>query len=495
MKRNKKLSIILAVALVLSLFGGMVVRERTSKAAVLNRDNDEYYLVNNWEDLKTMATMIESDDTDYSGAEFKLTADISAPANNKWEPIGYKGAAVAPKTFSGEFDGDGHTISGLNIILDRYNSNNIGFFNTVEGGIIMDVTFENCSIVWDSTSGDEIVRATNLGIVAGTITSGENGDSELSNVTVTNCNIVPNLPYNDTAKSTVANAYMVAGQIAETTEIDDVILSNNNAVFPTTMDTYNVGTTSDTTPDITDQGGTYSGGGSGGGGTGPTNPTPTPTPGPTEEPDPVTPPTKGDAFVFNKVNYEVTGEKTIIVKKPDTNSSTVKIPQYIVKNGVKFKVVGIDKKAFYKNKKLKTIYIPDSIKSIGNSAFAYCDLLKYVYIQKMGTQQVTEQSMDALVPVSAAINISIGANAFLKCVALKKVVINCQVTSIGNSAFSLCKKLSSIVVYSKKLRTVGKKALNGVHNCKISVPKVKVKPYKSLFKNKGQGKKVVVAKM
>ena len=97
--------------------------------------------------------------------------------------------------------------------------------------------------------------------------------------------------------------------------------------------------------------------------------------------------------------------------------------------------------------------------------------------------------------LAGVINISIDSSVFDNCVALKKVIINVQVRVIGNSAFSMCKKLSSIIVYSKQLRTVGNKALKGVHNCKISVPKIKLKPYKILFKNRGQGKKVVVAKL
>ena len=75
------------------------------------------------------------------------------------------------------------------------------------------------------------------------------------------------------------------------------------------------------------------------------------------------------------------------------------------------------------------------------------------------------------------------------------MIINTQVQVIGNSAFSNCASLEDIIVYSKQLRTVGNQALKGVSDCKISVLKVKLKKYKVLFKNKGQGKRVIVAKM
>ena len=90
---------------------------------------------------------------------------------------------------------------------------------------------------------------------------------------------------------------------------------------------------------------------------------------------------------------------------------------------------------------------------------------------------------------------SIGNEAFHWCKGLNSISIPDSVTWIGNSAFSKCTSLSAIVVYSKQLQTVGGQALHGVHDCKISVYKVKLKVYKKLFKNKGQGKKVVVAKM
>ena len=92
------------------------------------------------------------------------------------------------------------------------------------------------------------------------------------------------------------------------------------------------------------------------------------------------------------------------------------------------------------------------------------------------------------------LKISIGNNAMESCKNLKSVVINSAVKVIGNSAFKNCVKLSSIIVRSLILKTVGKKALLGVKKCKISVPTQKFKPYKKLFKNKGQGKKVFVAK-
>ncbi len=223
----------------------------------------------------------------------------------------------------------------------------------------------------------------------------------------------------------------------------------------------------------------------------------------------------------------------------DTQSSEIVIPDSISSgDGTEYKVRKIAKNAFKNNKKIKTVKFGKYIEVVDKSAFENCTSLKTVVvsnvlriieskafynckslvrirlpmtIEKLGTRcfanckklqeaDIGVKSAKYFIAIfqsfkAAVADVSIGAYAFENCASLRKVIINVQVRVIGNSAFSLCKKLASIIVYSKKLKTVGNKALKGVHDCKIKVLKVKLKPYKTLFKNKGQGKKVVVSKM
>lgn len=78
---------------------------------------------------------------------------------------------------------------------------------------------------------------------------------------------------------------------------------------------------------------------------------------------------------------------------------------------------------------------------------------------------------------------------------LKKVTVGKNVRTIGASAFAGDAKLKSIIIKSSALKSVGKKALKGVHaKCKIKVPKKKWKAYTRLFRGRGQKTGVKIVK-
>lgn len=149
--------------------------------------------------------------------------------------------------------------------------------------------------------------------------------------------------------------------------------------------------------------------------------------------------------------------------------------------------------AFYNCRKLKAVKLPASVKAIGKAAFKNCVSMKKFAVGKKVPKKAKGKNLNAAAP--AVKKISIGTSALENCTKLRQIVINSQVRRIGNAAFRKCKSLADILVYSLKLQYVGKKALKGVSDCKISVPKKKLNPYTKLFRNKGQGKKVTVAKL
>lgn len=132
--------------------------------------------------------------------------------------------------------------------------------------------------------------------------------------------------------------------------------------------------------------------------------------------------------------------------------ATCIIPETIQINGETYRVIGIGAKAFYNNKRLVSVVIPDTVTQIGNNAFAGCTKLKTVTIGK-------------------------------------------GIRIIEKNAFKNCKSLKSLTIKGTKLRAIGKAALKGIHaKCKIKVPAKKQVRYKMLLKGKGQKVSVKVTK-
>ncbi len=100
--------------------------------------------------------------------------------------------------------------------------------------------------------------------------------------------------------------------------------------------------------------------------------------------------------------------------------------------------------AFYGYKtdcnKLTSVNIPDSVTTIGRSAFAYCNSLTSVTIGNSVT--------------------TIGGSAFLNCESLTSVTIPDSVTTIGGGAFRDCNSLTSVTI-GDSVETIGKGAFSG----------------------------------
>ena len=95
------------------------------------------------------------------------------------------------------------------------------------------------------------------------------------------------------------------------------------------------------------------------------------------------------------------------------------------------------------------ITIPDSVTSIGHSAFRFCTGLKSITIP----DSVTSINWYAFSDCTSLTNVtipnsvtSIGGCAFRRCTGLTSVIIPDSVTSIGNYAFRGCTGLTSVTI-------------------------------------------------
>lgn len=117
-------------------------------------------------DLDALAADVNSG-TAYSGTYFKLTADITYAHTTAWDdatstennytPIGTKLGNFTSQhfPFSGTFDGDGHTVSGIRIYRggSGWGNRSCGLFGYVENGTVKNVTVADTRITGEQSCG------------------------------------------------------------------------------------------------------------------------------------------------------------------------------------------------------------------------------------------------------------------------------------------------------------------------------------------------------
>lgn len=118
----------------------------------------------------------------------------------------------------------------------------------------------------------------------------------------------------------------------------------------------------------------------------------------------------------------------------------------------------IGKGAFWGCTQLKEIQLPDTVNSIGDSAFGACYRLKKIVIPNgvtaIGNNVFEECSalLEISIPNSVAV---IGKRAFALCENLEKITIPIGVTNIGDEAFYGCSSLEQILI-TDSVTTIGK---------------------------------------
>ena len=153
-----------------------------------------------------------------------------------------------------------------------------------------------------------------------------------------------------------------------------------------------------------------------------------------------------------------------VTKKPSGYYfGSINIPSVVTYNGEEYSVTSIKGSAFYYCTGLTSVTIPNSVTSIGDWAFSDCSGLTSVHITDIAAwcnisfgsghsnplyyahhlYMHGSEITDLVIPNSVT---SIGASAFSYCTGLTSVIIGNSVTSIGDYAFNGCSGLTFIII-------------------------------------------------
>ena len=124
-------------------------------------------------------------------------------------------------------------------------------------------------------------------------------------------------------------------------------------------------------------------------------------------------------------------------------------------------VTSIGNSAFAWCKSLTSITIPNSVTSIGGGAFVGCSGLNSIVVEEGNTMYDSRENCNAIIETATNTLIagcqntiipnsvtSIGGSAFYECSSLTSITIPNSVTSIGSSAFRYCSGLTSVTIGS-----------------------------------------------
>lgn len=126
--------------------------------------------------------------------------------------------------------------------------------------------------------------------------------------------------------------------------------------------------------------------------------------------------------------------------------------------------------AFYESPQLRSVILPASVLSVGESAFYGCSRLQRVdlsHVRKIGKKAF--QDCKALEAVIANHLTEVPQSAFESCTSLASVELNAEINSIGEHAFKHCKALTWIEL-PNELTTINKEAFEDCALTSLDLP-------------------------
>ena len=152
------------------------------------------------------------------------------------------------------------------------------------------------------------------------------------------------------------------------------------------------------------------------------------------------------AITGGTVEYTVSGGKATITSFTSSSDSITYIDVPSNLGGYPVTAIG-NNAVFGGNMSVTSINLPNTLTTVGESAFAMCSSLKSISIPS----SVTKIGMKAFMSCSSLTDVSLpegltgmGNQLFYKCTSLQSVTVPSTVDAMGNSVFKGCKKLKKV---------------------------------------------------
>lgn len=174
------------------------------------------------------------------------------------------------------------------------------------------------------------------------------------------------------------------------------------------------------------------------------------------------------------LTYTLHADRTATVANYDnsTQDGVIDIPDTVTSGGQSYKVTAIGDSAFESLStpiNVSSVFIPATVRSIGGSAFSYCNALTTVTFAEdsqlksiggsafYGTEQAHPRFKEIQIPDSVE---TIGNAAFRYCQDLERITLPSTLQKLSNSTFHGCTALSE-VTFPASLKTIEKGAFIG----------------------------------
>lgn len=180
------------------------------------------------------------------------------------------------------------------------------------------------------------------------------------------------------------------------------------------------------------------------------------------------------------LTYTLNADHTATVANYDnhTQDGVIDIPDTVTSSGQSYTVMAIGNKAF-ESLNVSSVFIPATVRSIGDSAFGYCKFLATVTFAEgsqlksieraafYGTEHAHPRFKEIKIPDSVE---TIGNGAFYDCRDLERITLPSALQKLSNSTFYDCTALSE-VTFPASLKTIEKSAFSGCRNLsKVELP-------------------------